>query len=288
MYKKQYGVELICRVLEIAPSTYYAAVVRPPSVRALNDVLLKEAIQEIWTKNRCVYGIEKIWASLRRAGWDVARCTVERLMHDLGISGIVRGRGPKTTVADEHAARPDDLVKRSFTADAPNRLWVADITYVKTHSGWVYVAFIIDVFSRNVVGWQASRSLRTDLALDALNMALWQRGRPSLAGLVHHSDRGVQYTALRYTERLEGSGVDRSVGSRGDSYDNALAESFNGLYKTELVHKDGPWHGLEDVEFATMEYVNWFTNERLHSSLGMVSPATFEAQHANLTAQQTA
>ena len=210
----------------------------------------------------------------------VARCTVERLMRELGLRGVVRGkRSVRTTVGDEASDRPRDLVARQFRAPAPNRLWVADLTYVKTHSGWVYVAFVVDACSRFVVGWQASRSLRTDLALDALEMALWTRRAVPLTGLIHHSDRGVQYLAIRYTERLADAGVIPSVGSRGDSYDNALAESFNGLYKAELIRHRGPWRGLDDVEYATLEYVDWFNHRRLHGELGMRPPAEFETLH---------
>ena len=252
---------------------------RPPSDRELRDQELKPQIQRVWGGNFRVYGADKVWAQLRREGFPVARCTVERLMRDLGLRGVVRGRTPRTTVSAEGADRPADLVQRHFVATTPNRMWVADLTYVKTHSGWVYVAFIVDVYSRFVVGWQASRSLRTDLALDALEMAIWGRRGEQLQGLVHHSDRGVQYLAVRYTERLAEAGVAASVGSRGDSYDNALAESFNGLYKTELIRKDGPWRGLEDVEFATLEYLDWFNQRRLHSELGMIPPAEFEAAH---------
>jgi putative transposase len=228
-----------------------------------------------------VYGADKVWAQLKREGMPVARCTVERLMRDLGVRGVVRGKpSVRTTVGAAASDRPLDLVARQFRAPAPNRLWVADLTYVKTHSGWVYVAFVVDVWSRFVVGWQASRSLRTDLALDALEMALWARRAVSLAGLIHHSDRGVQYLAIRYTERLAEAGVVPSVGSRGDSYDNALAESFNGLYKAELIRHRGPWRGLDDVEYATLEYVDWFNHRRLHGELGMLPPAEFEALQA--------
>lgn len=198
-------------------------------------------------------------------------------MRELGIAGVVRGKVVRTTFGDETAVRPADLVDRQFRAEAPNRLWVADLTYVKTHSGWVYVAFVIDVFSRYVVGWQVSRSLRTDLALDALEMALWRRRE--VKGLVHHSDRGGQYLAIRYAERLAEAGAVTSVGSRGDSYDNALAESFRGLYKAELIRKDGPWRGLDDIEFATLNYVDWFNQRRLHGEIGMIPPAEFEASY---------
>ncbi len=276
--RERYGVEPICRVLQFAPATYYAATSRPPSARRVRDEALKVDITRVWEEHRRLYGADKVWAQLNREGIRVARCTVERLMRELGIRGVVRGTTVRTTIADEAAARPGDLVDRQFRAAAPNRLWVADLTYVKTHSGWVYVAFIVDVFSRYVVGWQASRSLRTDLALDALEMALWGRRGERLDGLVHHSDRGVQYVALRYTERLAEAGAAPSVGSRGDSYDNALAESFNGLYKTELIHRRS-WTGLNDVEYETLAYVDWFNRRRLHGEIGMVPPAEFEAAY---------
>jgi putative transposase len=266
-------------VLHFASATYYAATSRPPSAREVRDGELKPLVQRVWEENFRVYGADKVWAQLRRQGLVVARCTVERLMRALGLRGVVRGKAPRTTCGADGAARPADLVDRKFVAATPNRLWVADLTYVKTHSGWVYVAFIVDVFSRYVVGWQSSRSLRTDLALDALEMAIWARRGEQLRGLVHHSDRGVQYLAVRYAERLAEAGAVGSVGSRGDSYDNALAESFNGLYKTELIRKNGPWCGLEDVEHATLDYVDWFNQRRLHSELGMVPPAEFEAAH---------
>jgi putative transposase len=279
-YKARWGVEPICRVLQVAPSSYYAATTRPLSARKRRDALLQVAVRQVWDEHRQVYGADKVWAQLQRHGTRVARCTVERLMRQLGLRGVVRGKAHvRTTIADKASARPLDLVARQFRAPAPNRLWVADLTYVKTHSGWVYVAFVVDVFSRCVVGWQAARSLRTGLALDALEMALWRRRAVSLQGLIHHSDRGVQYLAIRYTERLAAAGVVTSVGSRGDSYDNALAESFNGLYKTELIRHRGPWRGLEDVEHATLEYVDWFNHRRLHGELGMVPPADFEAAY---------
>lgn len=272
-----FGVEPICRTLQIAPSTYYASRCRPPSARARRDENLEVEVRRVWTENRRVYGADKVWTQLRREGIDVARCTVERLMRRLKIRGIVRGKKVYTTWPDTTNERPADLVDRQFRAAAPNHLWVADLTYVKTHSGWVYVAFVIDVFSRRIVGWQASRSLRTDLALDALEMALWTRRHEPLDNLIHHSDRGVQYLAIRYTERLAEAGAVTSVGSRGDSYDNALAESLNGLYKAELIHLEGPWHGLEDVEHATMLYVDWFNHRRLHGEIGMVPPEEYEA-----------
>jgi putative transposase len=279
-HRSRLGVEPICRVLQIAPSSYYAAFSRPPSARRRRDDQLQLAIRRVWEEHRCVYGADKVWAQLKREGTPVARCTVERLMRGLGLRGVVRGKtSVRTTVADETDNRPLDLVARQFRAPAPNRLWVADLTYVKTHSGWVYVAFVVDVCSRFIVGWQASRSLRTDLALDALEMALWRRRAVPLKGLVHHSDRGSQYLAIRYTERLAQAGAVASVGSRGDSYDNALAESFNGLYKAELIRQCGPWRGLEDVEYATLEYVDWFNYRRLHGELGMVTSAEFEAAY---------
>ena len=279
-HQARWGVEPICRVLQIAPSSYDAAVNRAPSARQQRDAVLKVAIRRVWDAHRRVYGADKVWAPLNREGVRVARCTVERLMWELGLRGVVRGRrSVRTTLCDEASDRPADLVARQFRAPGPNRLWVADLTYVKTHSGWVYVAFIVDVFSRFVVGWQASRSLRTDLALDALEMALWARRARRLTGLIHHSDRGVQYLAVRYTERLADAGVLASVGSRGDSYDNALAESFHGLYKAELIRHDGPWRGLDDVEFATLAYVDWFNHRRLHGELGMVPPAEYEARY---------
>ena len=237
----------------------------------------------MWEQNLAVYGADKVWDQLNKDGIRVARCTVERLMRDMGLQGCRRGRiWVRTTDGDDRLDRPADLVERQFRAPAPNRLWVADLTYVKTHAGWVYVAFIVDVFSRMVVGWQASRSLRADLAIDALEMAVHNRGRPAdLDGLVHHSDRGVQYLAVRYSQRLADNDIVASVGSKGDSFDNAMAESFNGLYKWELIYPKGPWHGLDDVEFATLTYVDWFNHRRLHGEIepgpGYTTPAAFEA-----------
>lgn len=271
---------------KIAPNTYWAARRRPRSARAVRDEALDAEIARVFADNRGVYGADKVWAQLNREGIRVARCTVERLMRRAGLAGARRGKTfTVTTTPDERAERPVDLVKRRFSAEAPNRLWVADLTYVKTHSGWVYVAFIIDVYSRMVVGWQTSKSLRSDLAIDALEMAVWNRRRTGaeLDGLVHHSDRGVQYLSIRYSERLAGNEIVASVGSRGDSYDNALAESFNGLYKTELIHRQGPWRGLDDVEYATLEYVDWFNHRRLHSGITTdntyTTPVEFEAVH---------
>ena len=284
------GVEPICRVLsehgvKIAPSGYYAARQRPPSARAQRDEELKIEIERVYGENLFVYGAAKIWAQLNREGIPVARCTVERLMRDLSLTGARRGKTwTRTTEADDRLDRPADLVAREFSAPAPNRLWVADLTYVKTHIGWVYVAFIIDVYSRMIVGWQASRSLRSDLAIDALEMAVWNRQRAgaSLDELVHHSDRGVRYLCIRYSERLADNDIVASVGSKGDSYDNTLAESLNGLYTWELIYRHGPWRGLDAVEFATLTYVDWFNHRRLHGEIlehGYTTPAAFEADH---------
>lgn len=282
----RWGIEPIAKTLGIAPSTYYAARTRPPSTRAVRDGELKPAILRVWEQNLAVYGADKVWDQLNKDGIRVARCTVERLMADLGLRGCRRGRVfVRTTVGDERLDRPADLVEREFRASAPNRLWVADLTYVKTHAGWVYVAFIIDVFSRMVVGWQASRSLRADLAIDALEMAVFNRRRQGadLSQLIHHSDRGVQYLCVRYSQRLADNDIVASVGSKGDSFDNAMAESFNGLYKWELIYPKGPWRGLDDVEFATLTYVDWFNHRRLHGEIepgpGFTTPATFEAAY---------
>ena len=281
-YRDRFGVEPICRVLQFAPSTYWSAKRRPLSARRLRDEELKVEILRVFDENFGVYGAPKVWAQLNREGIAVARCTVERLMRDLGIRGAVRGKPKRTTIAaDDPTVRPSDLVDRQFTAVAPNRLWVADLTYVRTWSGFVYVSFVTDVFSRRIVGWQASRSLRTDLALHALEQAIWERTRSGgvLDGLVHHSDRGVQYLSIRYTERLAENGVVGSVGSRGDSFDNALAETIIGLYKTELVRNQGPWRGLDDLELATLEWVDWFNHRRLFHELGRIPPAEYETNH---------
>ena len=288
-HRARFGVEPICRVLsehdcKIAPNTYWVAKKRRLSARALRDEALKAEIARVYKDNLSVYGADKVWDQLNREGTRVARCTVERLMRQMGLSGARRGKAYKvTTRSDERQHRPDDLVERHFKAPAPNRLWVADLTYIKTHSGWVYAAFVVDVFSRMVVGWQISSSLRTDLAIDALEMAIWNRTRAGndLDGLVHHSDRGVQYLSVRYSERLAESDIVASVGSRGDSYDNALAEAFNSLYKWELIYPQGPWKGLDDVEFATLGYVDWFNHRRLHGEItddnSYTTPAEFEA-----------
>ena len=295
-HRERFGVEPICRVLTehgcaIAPNTYFVAKKRPPSKRARRDEELKVEIARVHKANLDVYGADKVWTQLNREGTRVARCTVERLMGDLGLSGVRRGKAYKvTTRSDDRQHRPADLVVRDFTAEAPNRLWVADLTYVKTHVGWVYAAFIIDVFSRMVVGWQLSTSLRSDLAIDALEMAVWNRTRAGqvLDGLVHHSDKGVQYLSIRYSERLAANDIVASVGSTGDSYDNAMAEAFNSLYKWELIYPKGPWTGLDDVEFATMGYIDWFNHRRLHGEITddntYVTPAEFEAEYYRQTA----
>ena len=280
----RWGIEPICAVLQIAPSTYHAAKKRPPSARSIRDAELKPLVLRVWEQNLAVYGADKVWDQLNKDGVRVARCTIERLMADMGLQGCRRGRiWVRTTEGDDRLDRPADLVSRQFRAPAPNRLWVADLTYVKTHSGWVYVAFIVDVFSRMVVGWQASRSLRSDLAIDALEMAVFNRQRAGadLSQLTHHSDRGVQYLSVRYSDRLADNAIVASVGSKGDSYDNAMAESFNGLYKWELIYPKGPWRGLDDIEFATLTYVDWFNHQRLHGEItndaAYTTPAEFEA-----------
>jgi putative transposase len=276
--KHRFGVEPICSVLPIAPATYHAARTRPMSARRKRDEILKVEIDRVHRENndRC-YGAHKIWRQLNRENIPVARCTVERLMREQGLKGVRRGRSKRTTIADEHAVRPADLVDRNFGVDAPNKLWVADITYVATWRGFVYVSFVIDAYSRFIVGWRCSTTLRTDLALDALEHALWQRGRDH-DGLIHHSDRGSQYLSIRYTERLADAGLEASVGSRGDSYDNALAETIFGLFKTEVIRRR-TWRGLDDVEYATLEWVDWFNHRRLMRPLGDIPPAEFEAAY---------
>ena len=277
--RARWGVEPICRTLAIAPSSYYAAKVRPPSARAVRDAALSAAIGRIHRANYAVYGARKLWHALRREGSTVGRDQVGRLMRGLGLAGAVRGKTKRTTISSELSPRPADLVERVFAAAAPNRLWVADITYVSTWSGFVYTAFVIDAFSRAIVGWRVSNSLRAELALDALEMAIWSRRSADLGGLVHHSDRGSQYLAIRYTERLADEGAVTSVGSRGDSYDNALAESVNGLYKTELIRARGPWRTADQVELATAAWVNWWNAERLHGACGDIPPAEFETAY---------
>jgi transposase InsO family protein len=281
-HKDRFGIEPICRQLQIAPSTYYEHKARQadPSrlpARVQRDIQLRAQIHRVWHENFCAYGVRKTWKQLKREQIRVARCTVQRLMYDLGLRGVVRGKGYKTTVPDEAALRPADLVNRRFVAERPNQLWVADFTYVATWRGPVFVAFVIDVFSRMIVGWRVSTSMKTDFVLDALEQAL--HARSDTEGLIHHSDRGSQYLSIRYGERLAESGIEPSVGSTGDSYDNALAESINGLYKAEVIHRRGPWRNVEAVEFSTLEWVDWFNNRRLLEPIGHVPPAEYEQMY---------
>ena len=271
----------ICRVLPIAPSTYYAHAARRADpgrlpARAKRDAALSAEIRRVYEANFRVYGVRKVWRQLAREGVVVARCTVARLMRAMGLAGVVRGRKVRTTVPDPAAACPLDRVNRQFKAECPNRLWVADFTYVATWSGFVYVAFVIDAFARRLVGWRVSRSARADFVLDALEQALHQRRPVRQAGLVHHSDRGVQYVSIKYTERLAEAGIEPSVGSIGDSYDNALAETVIGLFKAELIHRRGPGRSLEAVEFATLEWIDWFNHRRLLEPIGNIPPAEAE------------
>ena len=281
-HRESWGVEPICAVVPIAPSTYYAykACQANPGLRsrrARRDEWLEGEIKRVREENFAVYGAYKVWCQLKREDVCVARCTVERLMRRMGLRGAVRGRAFTTTTRPEESPRPADLVNRHFVATRPNQLWVADLTYVATWRGFVYVAFVIDVYARYIVGWRVSSTLRTDIALDALEQALYSR--PSADGLVHHSDRGTQYLSIRYTDRLAEAGIEPSVGSVGDSYDNALAESVIGLYKTEVIRCRGPWRQLEDVEFATLEWVDWFNNRRILTPIGDMPPAEYEQRY---------
>ncbi len=279
-HREQYGVEPICHLLPIAPSTYrrlkqHEANPTLRATRVQQDEQLTPEIKRVWKNSYENYGARKVWLQLKREAINVARCTVARLMKQLNLQGVRRGRRIKTTIGSDADSKPLDLVKRDFSATRPNQLWVADLTYVATWSGIVYVAFIIDVYSRFIVGWRALKTMRTDLVLDAFEQALWARGKPE--GVIHHSDHGSQYLSIRYSERLEEAGFKASVGTVGDSYDNALAETINGLYKTEVVYKNGPWKGLEDVELATLEWVDWFNKRRLLSSIRDMPPAEFES-----------
>jgi putative transposase len=281
-HKGESGVEPICAQLPIAPATYYEHKARESDPdrlpwRAQRERATKIEIQRVWEENFRVYGARKVWRQLKREGFAVARCTVERLMGVLGLQGAVRGKPCRTTIPGDAADRPADLVNRQFTAERPDQLWVADITYVAAWTGFVYVAFVIDVFSRRIVGWRVAASMKTDLVLDALEQALWARHDPQ--GLIHHSDRGSQYLSIRYSERLAEAGIEPSVGSRGDSYDNALAETINGLYKSEVIHRRGPWRHRDAVEYATLEWVDWFNNRRLLEPIGNIPPAEFEAAY---------
>ena len=277
-HRGEFGVEPICGELQVAPSTYYAAKSRPPSARELRDAALVSVLVALWTANFRVYGVRKLWRAAVRAGEDVGRDQVARLMRRAGIEGLRRGKKRRTTKPDPEADRHPDLVERQFCADRPNRLWVSDITYVATWSGFAYVYFIVDAFSRMIVGWRVASHMRTDMVLDALEMARWKRGTV-LEGLVSHTDAGSQFTSVRYGEHLTELGAVPSIGSIGDCYDNALAESVNAAYKEELIRGpgQGPWRTVEDVELATLPWVHWYNTERLHEYLGYVPPAEFEA-----------
>jgi len=282
--RERWGIEPICEVLQFASSTYFAARSRPPSRRSVRDDELKAMIKKIHEDNLDAYGVEKVWRQLHeRDGVACGRDRVARLMRALGLRGVTRARKPRTTIASKKPDDRPDLVKRDFSADGPNCLWVADITYVSTFVGFCYTAFIIDVFARYIVGWKTSTSLRTDLCLDALEMAIFSRRGEDLSELVHHSDRGVQYLAIRYTERLAACEAVVSVGTKGDSYDNALAETVNGLYKAELIYPKGPWRSLAELERATAGWVEWWNCSRLHGALGWVPPAEHEEAHRKET-----
>lgn len=279
-HRGDYGIEPICRVLPVAPSTYHEHALRkrePERLpdRSKRDLSLKPEITRVFQENFAVYGVRKVWRQLKRESVDAARCTIERLMREMGLKGAIRGRPFKTTVGDKAAPCPLDHVNRQFHAEAPNRLWVSDFTYVPSWTGFAYVAFIIDAFARRIVGWKASRSAQAGFVLDALEQALHDR-RP-VNGLIHHSDRGSQYVSIKYTERLAEAGIEPSVGSVGDSYDNALAETINGLYKAEVIHRQGPWRSFEQVELATLKWVHWFNHQRLMETIGYIPPAEAEA-----------
>ena len=282
-HREVYGVEPICKVLPIAPSTYYTHAARradpaKASARARRDAQLSDAVQRVWNANRRVYGVRKVWRQLQHESTVVARCTVARLMRKLGLRGVIRGKGTRTTISDKTATCPLDKVNRQFRAERPNALWVSDFTYVSTGQGFVYVAFVIDVFARRIVGWKVSASARTDFVLDALEQALYARQPGRDGGLIHHSDRGSQYVSIRYTERLAEAGIEPSVGSLGDSYDNALAETINGLYKAEVIHRQS-WRNREAVEMATLDWVHWFNHQRLLGSIGNIPPAEAETAY---------
>ncbi|WP_443025013.1 IS3 family transposase [Sphingomonas sp. Leaf4] len=283
-HRDAYGVEPICRVLPIAPSTYYEHVAQRQdpsrlSARAREDLILKAEIARVFAENFAVYGVRKVWRQMMREGFAVARCTVERLMREMGLAGVIRGKPVRTTISDKAAPCPCDHVNRQFYAPAPNMLWVSDFTYVATWAGFVYVAFVIDTYARRIVGWRASRTAHASFVLDALEQALHDRRPVHRGGLVHHSDRGSQYVSIKYTERLAEAGIEPSVGSVGDSYDNALAETINGLYKAEVIHRRGPWRSFEAVEYATLEWVDWFNHRRLLEPIGNIPPAEAEDQY---------
>ena len=292
-HRAVHGVEPICAVLQIAPSAYrrHAARRRDQTLvssRGQRDVELMPVVKQVWNANLQVYGADKVWKQMNREGVEVARCTVERLMRRLGLRGVKRGKVVRTTVSDSKAACPLDKVNRQFKADRPNQLWVSDFTYVSTWQGWLYVAFVVDVFARRIVGWRVSSSMTTDFVLDALEQALYARQPERDSSLVHHSDRGSQYVSIRYSERLAEAGVEPSVCSKGDSYDNALAETINGLYKAELIHRRAPWKTKESVELATLEWVAWFNNHRLLEPIGYIPPAEAEANYYRQLASQAA
>lgn len=283
-HRAAYGVEPICKVLPIAPSTYYAHVAcradpGRASARRRRDAGLRADIRRVWEENFQVYGVRKVWRQLGREGIPVARCTVARLMRQMGLAGVIRGKTVRTTLSHRAAPCPADRVNRQFQAPRPNALWVSDFTYVATWQGFVYVAFVIDAFARRIVGWRVSRTAQASFVLDALEQAVHDRRPVRGGGLIHHSDRGVQYVSIKYTERLAEAGIEPSVGSVGDSYDNALAETINGLYKAEVIWHRGPWRTFEAVEFATLEWVDWFNNRRLLEPIGGIPPAEAEARY---------
>jgi len=283
-HRARHGVEPICRVLPIAPSTYHAHAARRADpgklpARTQRDITLRSEIRRVYEENFRVYGVRKVWRQLLREGTALARCTVARLMRTMGLQGVMRGKRVRTTISNAAAPCPLDRVNRQFKAPRPNALWVSDFTYVATWAGFVYVAFVIDVFARRIVGWRVSRTAHASFVLDALEQALHERRPVRGGGLVHHSDRGVQYLSIKYTERLAEAGIEPSVGSVGDSYDNALAETINGLYKAEVIHRRGPWRSFEAVEFATLEWVDWFNNRRLLGPIGNIPPAEAEAAY---------
>ena len=290
-HREEYGVEPICRVLPIAPSTYHERIAqrRDPcrsSARVQRDRALKPEVLRVFAENFGVYGVRKVWHQMNREGLGVARCKVARLMRDLGLQGVIRGKPVKTTISDKAAPCPLDQVNRQFHAPAPNMLWVSDFTYVATWAGFVYVAFVIDVYARTIVGWRVSRTARAGFVLDALEQAIHDRRPTHRGGLIHHSHRGSQYLSIRYTERLAHAGIEPSVGSVGDSYDNALAETINGLFKAEVIHRRGPWRSFEAVEYATLEWVDWFKNRRLLAPIGNIPPAEAEARYYAMLDEQ--
>src|SRR5690625_5053851 len=291
-HRGDYGVEPICRLLPIAPSTYHEHVARRVdpsrrSARARQDEVLKVEVRRVFEENFGVYGVRKVWRQMKREGFTIARCTVARLMRSMGLEGVIRGKQIKTTRSDKAAPCPLDHVNRQFQASTPNRLWVSDFTFVSTWKGFVYVAFIIDAYARRIVGWRVSRTAHAGFVLDALEQALHERRPAQGDGLIHHSDRGSQYVSIRYSERLAEAGIEPSVGSVGDSYDNALAETINGLYKTEVIHRRGPWHSLEAVELVTLEWVHWFNHHRLLEPIGNIPPAEAEERYSAMTGGQT-